>query len=862
MVVITVAKLGGTAGTLSPQTQTCLRREFFYCIDDEEATGMARQYQPAEIESKWQQRWKENQAHQTVEDPSKPKFYCLEQFPYPSGRLHMGHMRVYSIGDIIARLKRMSGYQVLHPMGWDAFGLPAENAAVKTGAQPSKWTYENIAFMKEQLNRLGVSIDWSREVTTCSPDYYKWTQWLFLKFYEMGLAYRKWAFVNWCPECSTVLANEQVIDGRCWRCDSEVTKKDLEQWFLRITDYAERLLNDLDNLPRWPEKVRTMQRNWIGKSEGANVTFTIPELGDEPITVFTTRPDTLYGVTYLVLAPEHALVPRLIAGKPQEDQVRAFIEEIKKESEIARTSTDIEKVGHFTGAYATHPLTGEQLPIWVANYVLLDYGTGAVMGVPAHDERDFAFAKKYDLPIKVVINPLEPDILAEEVAVDAAYTEEGTLINSDRFDGMPNREAIRAISEYLREQGKGEPTVSYRLRDWLISRQRYWGCPIPMIYCDHCGVVPVPQDQLPVMLPEDVVIDGKRNPLTTSETFLHTTCPQCGGKARRETDTMDTFIDSSWYYLRYTDAHNEQLPFSKENADKWLQVDEYIGGIEHAILHLLYSRFFTKVLHDAGMLSFDEPFRSLLTQGMVLKDGAKMSKSKGNVVSPDEMIEKYGADTVRLFILFAAPPDRDLDWTDTGVEGSYRFLQRVWRLVEGHADLFKGDVPAPHPADEASKDLYRMTHYAIKKVSEDIGERYTFNTAISTIMELVNKLYAYPENADRGTLAFAINTLALLLAPITPHIAEELWETLGHKESVHAQAWPTYDPQALVLDEIEIVIQINGKVRDKLVVPNGMSKEELESHVLQHEKAQALLEGKTVRKVIAVPGKLVNIVVG
>jgi len=823
---------------------------------------MARQYQPADMEIKWQQRWKDNQANRTVEDPSKPKFYCLEQFPYPSGRLHMGHMRVYSIGDIIARLKRMSGYQVLHPMGWDAFGLPAENAAVKTGAQPSRWTYENIAFMKEQLNRLGVSIDWSREVTTCSPDYYKWTQWLFLTFYEMGLAYRKRAFVNWCPECSTVLANEQVIDGRCWRCDSEVTKKDLEQWFLKITDYAERLLNDLDNLPRWPEKVRTMQRNWIGKSEGANVTFSIPELGDETITVFTTRPDTLYGVTYLVLAPEHSLVLRLIAGKPQEGQVREFIEAIKKESEIARTSTDAEKIGHFTGAYATHPLTGEQLPIWVANYVLLDYGTGAVMGVPAHDERDFTFAKKYDLPIKVVVNPLEPDILAEEVAVDAAYTEDGTLINSDRFDGMPNREAIRAISEYLREQGKGEPAVSYRLRDWLISRQRYWGCPIPMIYCDSCGVVPVPKDQLPVMLPEDVVIDGKRNPLTTSESFLHTTCPSCGGQARRETDTMDTFIDSSWYYLRYTDARNEQLPFSKENADKWLQVDEYIGGIEHAILHLLYSRFFTKVLHDAGMLSFDEPFRSLLTQGMVLKDGAKMSKSKGNVVSPDEMIEKYGADTVRLFILFAAPPDRDLDWTDTGVEGSYRFLQRVWRLVEGHADLFKGTVPAPNPADEASKDLYRMTHYAIKKVSEDIGERYTFNTAISTIMELVNKLYAYPENADRGTLAFAINTLALLLAPITPHIAEELWETLGHKESVHAQAWPTYDPQALVLDEIEIVIQINGKVRDKLVVPNGMSKEELEAHVLQHEKAQALLEGKTVRKVIAVPGKLVNIVVG
>ncbi len=822
---------------------------------------MAKQYDPAAIESKWQQVWKEKQGHSTNEAGNKPKFYCLEQFPYPSGRLHMGHMRVYSIGDIIARLKRMNGYQVLHPMGWDAFGLPAENAAVKYGAQPAKWTYENIEYMKGQLQRLGVSIDWSREVTTCSPDYYKWTQWLFLTFYERGLAYRKRASVNWCPECSTVLANEQVIDGLCWRCDSEVTKKDLEQWFFRITDYAERLLNDLDHLPRWPEKVRTMQKNWIGKSEGANVIFTVPELGDEQVTVFTTRPDTLYGVTYMVLAPEHPLVTRLIAGKPQEAEVLDFIEQMKKASDIARTATDAEKIGLFTGAYAKHPLTGDEIPIWVANYVLPDYGTGAVMGVPAHDERDFAFAKKYGLPIKAVINPLAPDLLVEEVGVDAAYTEEGTLIHSDRFDGMPNRDAIKAISEYLQELGKGGPAVSYRLRDWLVSRQRYWGAPIPMIYCDSCGIVPVPKDQLPVMLPNDVVIDGKRNPLTTSESFVNTTCPTCGGPARRETDTMDTFIDSSWYYLRYTDPKNEQLPFAKENADKWLQVDEYIGGIEHAILHLLYSRFFTKVLYDAGMVSYEEPFRSLLTQGMVLKDGAKMSKSKGNVVSPDEMIEKYGADTVRLFILFAAPPERDLDWTDTGVEGSYRFLNRVWRLVESHTGVF-AQASAPNPNNEASKELYRMTHYAIKKVTEDIGERYTFNTAISTIMELVNKLYAYPSDADRGTLAFALETLVVLLAPITPHIAEELWQMIGKIGSVHEQTWPTYDPSALVLDEVEIVIQINGKVRDKLVVPNGLSKEELEALVVSHEKARALIGDKTVRKVIAVPGKLVNIVVG
>jgi len=823
---------------------------------------MARQYVPAEIEVKWQKKWQETQAHQTVEANDKPKFYCLEQFPYPSGRLHMGHMRVYSIGDIIARFKRMSGYQVLHPMGWDAFGLPAENAAVKFGAQPAKWTYENIEFMKEQQNRLGVSIDWSREVATCSPDYYKWTQWLFLKFYEHGLAYRKRAFVNWCPECSTVLANEQVINGLCWRCDSEVTKKDLEQWFLKITDYAERLLNDLDNLPHWPEKVRTMQRNWIGKSEGAHVTFTVPELQDEEITVFTTRPDTLYGVSYMVLAPEHPMVARLIEGKPQEAEVRAFVEQIKKESEIARTAADAEKVGHFTGAYAKHPLTGEQVPIWVANYVLLDYGTGAVMGVPAHDERDFEFAKKYELPIKVVINPLDPEMLAEEVGVEEAFTEDGTLINSGDFDGMPNREAIKAISKFLKEQGKGGGTVSYRLRDWLISRQRYWGAPIPMIYCDTCGVVPVPYEQLPVHLPEDVVIDGKRNPLTSSESYVNTTCPTCGGHARRETDTMDTFIDSSWYYLRYTDPKNTELPFSKENADKWMQVDEYIGGIEHAILHLLYSRFFTKVLYDIGMVKYDEPFRSLLTQGMVLKEGAKMSKSKGNVVSPDEIIEKYGADTGRLFILFAAPPERDLDWTDTGVEGSYRFLHRVWRLVDGHAGLFEGAVAAPDTSEEAAKDLYRMTHYAIKKVSEDIGERYAFNTAISTIMELVNKLYTYPETADRGTLVYALKTLIILLAPIVPHIAEELWQLIGNKDSVHEQAWPTYDPQALVLDEVEIAIQINGKVRDKLVVPNGLSKEELEAHVVNHEKTAGLIEGKTIRKVIAVPGKLVNIVVG
>ncbi|GAA5344483.1 leucine--tRNA ligase [Planifilum fimeticola] len=816
-----------------------------------------RAYQAREIESKWQRVWDETGVHRTDPDVGKTKFYTLEQFPYPSGEgMHMGHVRVYSIGDVIARFKRMNGFRVLHPMGVDAFGLPAENAAIKRGVNPRDWTLNNMKKFREEQERLGISYDWDRYVATCLPDYYRFTQWLFLLFYERGLAYRKKAPVNWCPDCATVLANEQVENGKCWRCDAEVTKKELEQWFLKITDYADRLLEGLDRLPRWPERVKTMQRNWIGRSEGAKVTFTLPELDDEQVTVFTTRPDTLYGVTYLVLAPEHPLVDRLIAGKEKEGEIRAFIERMRKESEIQRTAADAEKVGMDTGAVARHPLTGEEVPVWIANYVLMDYGTGAVMGVPAHDERDFQFAKKYGLPIRRVIRPRDGEL---EEPLAEAYTGEGVLADSGPFDGMDNREAIRAISEHLAEKGLGGPAVTYRLRDWLISRQRYWGCPIPVVYCDSCGTVPVPKEELPVLLPEDVVFDGKRNPLTTSESFVRTTCPSCGGPARRETDTMDTFIDSSWYFLRYADPKNDRLPFDPERIREWLPVDEYIGGIEHAVLHLLYSRFFTKVLYDAGLVHVDEPFTSLLTQGMVLRDGAKMSKSKGNTVSPLDIIERYGADTARLFILFAAPPERDLEWSDSGVEGCYRFLGRVFRSVTGHEELFR-NRPEARPEKGPARDLHRRIHRTIKKVTEDVGERYHFNTAISAIMELFNAISEYPEDADRGTLADALETVVILLAPFAPHLSEELWHVMGHEASVHEQPWPAYDPEMLVEEEVEMAVQINGRVRDKLVVPAEADRETVEQLALNQERIKNHLSGKTVRKVIVVPKKLINIV--
>ncbi|PTM59548.1 leucine--tRNA ligase [Desmospora activa] len=815
-----------------------------------------KRYEPQILEPRWQKQWEQTAAHQTEETTEKPKFYALEMFPYPSGEgLHMGHVRNYSIGDVVARFKRMNGYRVIHPMGADAFGLPAENAAIHRGVNPREWTESNMERIREEQARLGISYDWDRYVGTCLPDYYHFTQWLFLLFYERGLAYRKKAAVNWCPDCATVLANEQVEDGQCWRCGSEVEKKELEQWFLRITDYADALLEGLEQLPQWPEKVKAMQRNWIGRSQGAAITFTIPELNDEPVSVFTTRPDTLYGVTYLVLAPEHPLVSKLIQGKESEGAIQAFTEAMAKESELSRTGSDVEKVGHFTGAYAKHPLTGESIPIWVANYVLMDYGTGAVMGVPAHDERDFIFAHKYDLPIRQVIQSQE----GEEDDGQGAFVDDGLLINSGPFDGMGNREAIQAIAAHLESQEKGGATVSYRLRDWLFSRQRYWGCPIPILYCDDCGVVPVPKEDLPVRLPEDVVFDGKSNPLTTSDSFATTTCPSCGGSARRETDTMDTFIDSSWYFLRYVDPHNQTVPFAKEKADRWMPVDFYIGGVEHAVLHLLYSRFVTKVLHDADMLEAEEPFRHYFPQGMVLKDGSKMSKSKGNVVSPREIIDRYGADTARLFILFAAPPDRELEWSDSGVEGSYRFLTRVWRMVQNHNSLFENQ-PLPQQSDAAAKELNRLVHQTVKKATVDMDERYQFNTAISGIMELVNGIYAYPEEADRGTLAQAIETVIVLLAPFAPHISAELWQDIGKSDSVHDQPWPAYDEAALVLDEVEIAVQINGKVRHKATVPTGADREAIEAQVMAEEKVRQLVDGKTVRKVIVIPGKLVNIV--
>ena len=826
-----------------------LRRvEFIYFLD-----GVKRmKYSFQQIEEKWQKNWQETGLYETDTSTKKPKFYALEQFPYPSGEgLHMGHMRVYSIGDVVSRFWRMQGYRVLHPMGADSFGLPAENAAIHRGVNPREYTLGNMGTFTTEQRRMGISYDWDRYISTCLPEYYQFNQWFFLLFYEKGLAYRKKAFVNWCPTCSTVLANEQVKDGFCWRCDTQVTKKDLKQWFVRITQYAEKLLEGLDRLPKWPERVKTMQRNWIGKSEGVLVDFVY---GDQKISVFTTRVDTLYGVTYIVLAPEHPLVPKLIKGRGNEHAICQFIDELKGKKEIERLSSDGDKVGYATGAFAIHPLTGEKVPIWIADYVLMDYGTGAVMGVPAHDDRDFQFATKYQLPIKVVIQ-------SEDESLQGAYTGEGPLVQSSSFDGMNNVKSIPLFIKELEQKKLGRGETNYRLRDWLISRQRYWGTPIPIIYCDTCGTVPVPKDQLPVLLPEDIVFTGKENPLTTSESFVTTVCPACGGEARRETDTMDTFFDSSWYYLRFADPHNKEVPFDPDQANEWLPVNEYIGGIEHAVLHLLYSRFFTKVLHDEGLLAVDEPFVSLLPQGMVLKDGFKMSKSKGNVISSLDIIDRYGADTARLFILFAAPPDRDLDWNDAGVEGSFRFLKRVWRLIVENQDIFAQNIPAQEHGKD-SKALYYQLHHTIQRVTIDIAERNQFNTAVSSIMELVNVLQKYPSDADQGIFRKSLETLLLLLAPFAPHITEELWHMIGKTESVHKMTWPSYDPEALVLDEIELVVQINGKLRGKVVVAKDTSREEVEQVALNNAKIQKLIEGKSVRKVIIVPNRLINIVIG
>lgn len=814
------------------------------------------------IERKWQEKWNDKNNFHGEDFSNKQKYYMLVMFPYPSGKLHMGHVRNYSIGDVIARAKRMQGFNVLHPIGFDAFGLPAENAAIKHGIPPKEWTINNMAEMEEQLKRLGFSYDWQREVKTCLPDYYKWTQWMFLQMYKNGLAYKKKSFVNWCPSCETVLANEQVVDGECERCGTAVGKKNLEQWYFKITDYAERLLNDIEKLKGWPEKVKTMQENWIGKSTGALIDFSI-EGREEKIKVFTTRPDTVFGVTYLVIAPEHPLVKELIKGTQYETQVNEFIEKMQFINEVTRTSSDLEKEGVFTGAYAINPVNGERIPILTANYVLVEYGTGAVMAVPAHDERDFDFAKKYNLPIKLVITPEDETIDANNMK--AAYTEDGLMINSDQFTGMKNREAYNKIVEYLKDKGVADFKVNYRLRDWLISRQRYWGAPIPMIYCEKCGEVPVPEEQLPVMLPEDVVFTGKgESPLTTSEKFMNTTCPKCGGRATRERDTMDTFVCSSWYFLRYTDALNTEKPFDFDKAKYWMDVDQYVGGVEHAILHLLYSRFFTKALYDFKISPVDEPFKNLLTQGMVLKDGAKMSKSKGNIVSPEEIVSQYGADTARLFIMFAAPPERDLEWSDQGVEGCFRFLNRVWRLVDELAPKCKEiNTLDTTKLSKEDKELRRLLHNVIKKVTEDVTERFNFNTAISSTMELVNALYQYKEkdNANLEVLAEALKDLILLLAPFVPHITEELWEMMGNTTSVHEEMWPSYDEEALIRDEIEIVVQVNGKLKGKIMVPTNANNDEVLLIAKSEEKIIQSIQDKQIIKEIVVPGKIVNIVV-
>jgi len=816
-------------------------------------------YDFAEIEEKWQRKWEESKIYEVSEDTKLSKKYILEMFPYPSGNIHMGHVRNYSIGDVVARYNRMKGYNVLHPIGYDAFGMPAENAAIERGIHPKNWTIKNIDAMRLQLKRLGLSYNWDREIITCEPDYYKWGQWLFLQFYKRGLVYRKKSKVNWCSSCETVLANEQVESGCCWRCGTLVQQKELEQWFFKITDYAERLLNDLDELSGWPERVKVMQRNWIGRSEGAWVNFSLK--GGQTITVFTTRPDTLFGCTFFLLAPEHPLVVELVKGTSYENTVKEFRNKIAGQTEIDRTSAEIEKNGCFTGSYVINPVNGKEVPIWLADYVLMGYGTGAVMAVPAHDERDFSFAKKYNLPIEPVIQPVGEDFSS---GLDEAYTGEGIMINSGQFTGMHNKEGIKAVTDFLKKQGKGELAVNYRLRDWLISRQRYWGNPIPVIYCDKCGVVSVPEKDLPVILPDDVEITEKGgSPLAKHESFINAVCPRCSGPAKRETDTMDTFTCSSWYFLRYASPHEDKSPFDVKAANYWMPVDQYIGGIEHAVMHLLYSRFFTKVLKDMNFCEAEEPFTNLLTQGMVIKDGAKMSKSKGNVVDPNEIIKTYGADTARLFILFASPPEKELEWSDQGVQGSYRFLNRVWRIVQKNIEYSKSqDV---NEFDNIDKELLRIVHRTIKKVTGDI-KRFNLNTAISAIMELVNANYKYYDNKGESginskLLVEANEKLLLLLAPFAPHIAEELWEMTGKTKSIHLADWPVFDEKLAKAEEITLVVQVNGKVRDKITVPADIEEKEMKEIALSSKRLKQFIQGKEVAKVIIVPKKLVNVVV-
>lgn len=824
---------------------------------------MKESYYPQEIEKKWQKVWEENKAFKTLDDSDKPKYYALSMFPYPSGKLHMGHVRNYTITDVIARYKKMNGFNVLHPMGWDSFGLPAENAAMKHGANPETWTDENIAYMTKQLKMLGLSYDWDREVTTCKPDYYKWTQWLFLQLYKKGLAYKKEAAVNWCEECGTVLANEQVIDGKCWRCDHVVEKKYLSQWFLKITDYAEVLLEDLDKLPGWGDNVKTMQANWIGKSQGALLKFKVKEIPGMEVPVYTTRPDTVYGITYLVVAPEYKDIEKLITPE-NKAAVEEYRANARKMSEIERLSTERVKTGVPLGTHCINPFNGEVFPLWTADYALVEYGTGAVMAVPTHDTRDFDFAKKYNLPMKVVIeNPENPSNCKDE-----AYTEPGIMVNSGEFNGMSNEDAKKAITEKAVREGFGEFKTQYRLRDWLVSRQRYWGAPIPVVYCEKCGIQPVPEDQLPVMLPKDVdfSVVGK-SPITTSKTFVNTTCPCCGGPARRETDTMDTFVCSSWYYLRYSDAKNADKPFDRDLVNKWLPVDQYVGGIEHAILHLLYSRFFTKALRDLGLLDFDEPFKNLLTQGMVLKDGSKMSKSKGNTVDPDEIFENYGADTARLFILSDSPPARDFDWSDAGVEGCYKFLNRVWRLISSNAENVTLDYKLEFPLKKENDDLVRKVHMAIKGISIDIANDFQFNTVISKYRELVNAIYDWQgkksqlDAEDKQVVSFAILSLIKLMSPVAVHLTEEAWSELGGKTSIHEEEWPKWDENLAKASSITLIVQVNGKLKDKIEADEALNEDELKTLALESPKVKELTDGKTIVKTIVVPKKLVNIVV-
>jgi len=814
---------------------------------------MQENYKPLEIESEVQAQWEESGVFQTSDDESKEKYYCLSMFPYPSGRLHMGHVRNYTIGDVISRYQRMHGKNVMQPMGWDAFGLPAENAAMKHNVHPAEWTYENIAYMREQLKQLGFGYDWDRELATCDPSYYKWEQWFFLKLLEKDLVYKKTSAVNWCPHDKTVLANEQVIDGCCWRCDTTVEKKDISQWFLRITAYADELLTSLDKMPGWPEQVRTMQANWIGRSEGLEMSFAVEGLDD--VDIYTTRADTLMGVTYLAVAAEHPLA--IQAGKDNVD-VAAFIEECRHTETSEAALETMEKKGINSGFMAKHPVTGELVPVWVANFVLMTYGTGAVMSVPAHDQRDYEFAKKYKIEIKQVIFSASD---VEDSIAEQAFTEKGVLNNSAEFDGLSSADAVNAIADKLENSQQGQRKTNFRLRDWGVSRQRYWGAPIPIIYCDDCGTVPVPEENLPVELPKDVLLDGSNSPLSTHDAFLHVDCPQCGKGAKRETDTFDTFMESSWYFARFASSKADSM--LDESAKYWLPVDQYIGGIEHAILHLLYARFFTKLMRDEGLLVCDEPFKDLLTQGMVLMDGTKMSKSKGNTVDPEHLIAEYGADTVRLFIMFAAPPEQSLEWSDSGVEGSFRFLKRLWRQVHLHtSENSKVAALDKKSLSGAEKDLRRNLHHAIEKVTDDIGRRHHFNTAIATNMELLNSLSKFDGQGDNAAAVRqeVLEAIALMLYPIVPHICQKLWLALGKADDINC-TWPAVDQSALVQDELQMIVQVNGKLRGKIMVATDASKEAIQALALAEENVARFIDGNDIKKIIVVPKKLVSIVV-